>query len=405
MEDSKMKKILILVLLVIIAGTLLSQKRYYKGNTHTHSYPKSSDADAAWTPEYSIALYKSKGYDFLVFTDHGAYWYASGYSTPDFTVISGSEAGLSGGYRGHFTAMKITSNISGSGKTFQQLIDAITAQGGVPFLNHPRWATIPLSALQIINEMKTNLFHVEVYNGVTDTPTSYDTSLWDSVLTTGRKFFGVASDDAHKESHQGKGWICIYAYSNHPDTIVNAIHRGDFYASNGIVLDTVGYAYDRIYIKSANGSTIKFIGSGGKILQTNNGNEATYFVKGDEGYVRAQISNAQNQTAWIQPMMLPNPTESDTKESSIPESPILFQNYPNPFNPTTAISYQLSVHSFVDLRIFDVLGKEVTTLTNEEKLKGRYTTTWEANDKPSGVYYCRLMAGEFVQTRRMVLVR
>jgi len=295
----------VLLLLLLAATVADAQKRYYKGNTHTHCYPKSSDIkDTTYSGGRVVADYKARGYDFLLFTDHVNYWNASELSTPDFTVISGSEAGLSKGYKGHFTAMGTTSNISGSGKTFQQLIDAVVSEGGIPFLNHPRWPTIPLSALQVINEMKNNLSHLEIYNGVTDSPTTFDTSLWDSVLTTGRIMYGVASDDSHKPSNQGKGWICVYASSREQSELVEAIRRGDFYASNGIVLDTIGYAGDHLYVKSANGTSIRFVGRGGQKLSTINAAEGTYLVRGSEGYVRAEIANDQNQTAWTQPMRL-----------------------------------------------------------------------------------------------------
>lgn len=301
----------ILLLLLLAATVVIAQKRYYKGNTHTHCYPKSSDiTDTTYSSKRVVADYKARGYDFLLFTDHVNYWNADGLSTPDFTVISGSEAGLSRGYKGHFTAMGTRSNISGRGMTFQQLIDTIASEGGIPFLNHPRWSTIPLSALQVINEMKNNLSHLEIYNGVTDSPTTFDSSLWDSVLTTGRIMYGVASDDSHKPSNQEKGWICVYASSREQNQLVEAIQKGDFYASNGIVLDTIGYAGDHLYVKSANGTIIRFVGRGGQLLSTINSAEGTYRVSGSEGYVRAEISNDQNQTAWTQPMMLaPAPAE------------------------------------------------------------------------------------------------
>lgn len=324
--DQQMKTKLVLLLVIAVCSIALAQKRYYKGNTHTHSSPLSGDAAITWTPDKVVSSYKAAGYDFLVITNHVAYWNFDSLTTPDFTVFSGEEAGISGGGRwGHFTAMRIHSKISGRDKTHQQLLDEIADQGGLGFLNHPRWPVIPINALQVINDMKQNLRHVEVYNGNTDKPTTFDTSLWDSVLTTGRLMFGVASDDAHKESHLGKGWICVYASSSNPDTLFNAIRNGDFYASNGIVLDTVGYSPDKIFVRSTNGTKITFIGNSGKILATFDSSAATYTIKGNEGYVRAQISNSQNQTAWIQPYMLPRTTKVGRGESSpVPDSPTLF---------------------------------------------------------------------------------
>jgi hypothetical protein len=201
--------------------------------------------------------------------------------------------------------MKINSKIVGRNKTHQELLDEIASQGGLGFLNHPRWPVIPISASKIIDSMKQNLRHVEVYNGNTDKPTRFDTSLWDSVLTTGRVLFGVASDDTHKEAHFGKGWICVYASSRNPDTLFNAIRNGEFYASNGIVIDSVGSGPEKLLVRSSNGTRITFIGSSGRILEVVNATEATYTVRGDEGYVRAEVSNNLDQTAWIQPLMIP----------------------------------------------------------------------------------------------------
>jgi hypothetical protein len=90
-------------------------------------------------------------------------------------------------------------------------------------------------------------------------------------------------------------------------------------------------------------------------------------------------------------------------EGSIPSVPQLLQNYPNPFNPTTTIRYQLSAVSKANLKIYDVLGREVTTLINEIQSAGTHTITWAAATIPSGVYFYRLNANGIVQTRKMIL--
>jgi photosystem II stability/assembly factor-like uncharacterized protein len=103
------------------------------------------------------------------------------------------------------------------------------------------------------------------------------------------------------------------------------------------------------------------------------------------------------------------------EENKIPETFGLSQNYPNPFNPATVISYQLPINSLVTIKIFDVLGKEVVELVNEEKPAGRYEVKFsakggsasggEASSLSSGVYLYRIQAGEFVQTRKMILTK
>ena len=84
----------------------------------------------------------------------------------------------------------------------------------------------------------------------------------------------------------------------------------------------------------------------------------------------------------------------------------LQQNYPNPFNPSTVLSYQLAVNSKVNLKIFDPLGNEVTTLVNEEQPVGKYSINFNAtNNLVSGVYFYQLRAGNFLQTNKMILLR
>ena len=89
-------------------------------------------------------------------------------------------------------------------------------------------------------------------------------------------------------------------------------------------------------------------------------------------------------------------------------SPVEFaleQNYPNPFNPTTTINYSIPEAGNVELRVYDVLGKEVVTLVNEEKAPGNYTAVLNASSFASGVYIYRLQTGSLSQTRKMILMK
>jgi len=83
----------------------------------------------------------------------------------------------------------------------------------------------------------------------------------------------------------------------------------------------------------------------------------------------------------------------------------LFQNYPNPFNGNSIIKYSIPKSSQVQIKVFDVLGSEIETLLNEEKPVGTYELNWNASNLPSGVYFYRLRAGDFVQTRKMILLK
>ena len=83
----------------------------------------------------------------------------------------------------------------------------------------------------------------------------------------------------------------------------------------------------------------------------------------------------------------------------------LSNNYPNPFNPSTTIKYQIPELSFITLKVFDVLGNEITTLVNDERAAGRYEVQFKASTLTSGTYFYRMQVGHFVQTRKMILLK
>jgi hypothetical protein len=108
-------------------------------------------------------------------------------------------------------------------------------------------------------------------------------------------------------------------------------------------------------------------------------------------------------------------SDVDGEVVQVPTRFALEQNYPNPFNPTTNIEFRIAKVSatggsasggeLVTLKIFDVLGREVATLVNEERRAGIYRVTWDASRLPSGVYFYRIRAGDYVETKKMVFAK
>lgn len=96
---------------------------------------------------------------------------------------------------------------------------------------------------------------------------------------------------------------------------------------------------------------------------------------------------------------------STGSQSTIVKGYGLMQNYPNPFNPSTVISYQIPVQAFVSVKVFDVLGKEVANLINEAQTAGEHTIEFNGVNLPSGVYYYRIEANDFIDTKKMLLVK
>jgi beta-glucosidase len=93
------------------------------------------------------------------------------------------------------------------------------------------------------------------------------------------------------------------------------------------------------------------------------------------------------------------------EHASAPQRFQLFPNYPNPFNPSTTIKYQIPQTSLVTLKVFDILGREIAFLVNEEKSVGTYNIQWDASTRSSGVYFYRLHAGSFIETKKMILLK
>jgi len=91
--------------------------------------------------------------------------------------------------------------------------------------------------------------------------------------------------------------------------------------------------------------------------------------------------------------------------NTLPPKFDLAQNFPNPFNPSTSIKYQISEFCYVTLKVFDVLGNEIETLINEEKLAGNYEITFNGTALSSGVYYYQLKAGNFIDTKKFELIK
>lgn len=122
------------------------------------------------------------------------------------------------------------------------------------------------------------------------------------------------------------------------------------------------------------------------------------------------FSNAEGPGGFISGARI-NGNSYGTITSSISESPSVITKFhlapafPNPFNPSTTISYEVPSRSDVKLVIYNVLGQEVATVVDEQKQAGRYSLEWNASNVPSGVYFYRLQAGSFVETKKLVLIR
>ena len=169
------------------------------------------------------------------------------------------------------------------------------------------------------------------------------------------------------------------------------------------------------FVDTANGwiAGFDYLNRRSIILKTNDGGETWIEQNGPNTGGLRNLFFINENTGWVVGDGIFKTTTGgfvsvdDHGESSnnAPGEIILFQNYPNPFNPSTTIHYQLSKAGFVSLKIYDLLGREVSTLVDKWQPEGDYKVDWDANGLHSSVYFCRLKVEEFIVTRKLIFVK
>lgn len=160
-------------------------------------------------------------------------------------------------------------------------------------------------------------------------------------------------------------------------------------------------------------SNIGFIVTSNNGLNWNQRNEGLVSLRINDIVIIDNMIFAGTETEGLWKRPLSEVVGIKSMNSKIPNSFSLSQNYPNPFNPSTNIKYQIARSDFVTLKIFDILGKEVTTLVNEKQSPGTFEVNWNATEYPSGVYFYKLITVDpeaspgqvYTETKRMVLIK
>lgn len=301
--------------------------RWYRGNTHTHTL--NSDGDS--TPDDVVRWYRENGYQFLVLTDHN---FLTAVDTLNalhgadgkFLVIRGEE--VSDQYDKkplHMNGLNLQQLVqpqagSSVSDVLQRNLDAIRKADGIPHINHPnfQWAITTADLLKLRNNTLFEIYngHPTVNNvGGGDSPGLEE--MWDQILTSGQQLYGIAVDDAHvfkrpwdrNAARPGRGWVVVRTPSLEPRAIVNALDRGEFYASTGVQLERISVTPQGLTIAIApvpatSKFRTQFVGRGGKVLKEVVTNPAAYTFTGDEGYVRARVIESNGHMAWVQPVFL-----------------------------------------------------------------------------------------------------
>jgi len=192
----------------------------------------------------------------------------------------------------------------------------------------------------------------------------------------------------------------------------------DVFAANHIIKfgDTLGTNYSPSELSVAVGDTVTWQGTftGHPLSSTSVPEGAAGFHNGSGitySYI-VQVPGSYNYECDIHALSGMTGSFSATlsaiDENNLSDQPRVFrldQNYPNPFNPNTIINFELPATNHVDLSIYNLLGQKVTTLLSEVRSSGIHQIEWNASNFSSGIYFYRLVAGEFTQVRQMFLIR
>lgn len=110
-------------------------------------------------------------------------------------------------------------------------------------------------------------------------------------------------------------------------------------------------------------------------------------------------------SVWMNILDFNNPTNIVTKTEEYPLQYYLSQNHPNPFNPTTTIEYSLPSYEHVKIEVYDLLGREIITLVDEDKLAGSYKVEFDGSGLTSGIYFYKLQAGRYTEAKKLLLIK
>lgn len=306
---------------------------YLKGQLHVHT---NNSGDSATPPARVASWYAEHGFDFIVLTDHNRISSLAD-PPPGLLVIPGVEltqnldtcdpppvdprTGCLLHVNALFVAERQLVSIPPAESAsrlalYTNALDETRALGGIAQLDHPNFHWGADAAL-IGDLAKRGLVLFEVANQSSDVANEGDAAhpsteaLWDAVLTAGGRIYGTATDDAHQYDDADafrargdvpdtgdRGWVMVDAPRD-PAAIRDALARGDFYSSNGVVLRRIDRTADTLTIEAEGEADFAFIGDGGRVLGRAHGTTASIPITGT--YVRATVTDARGRRAWVQP--------------------------------------------------------------------------------------------------------
>ena len=307
----------------------MNSKNWLKGNLHTHT----TNSDGDDSPEHVAEWYHEHGYDWLCLSDHDHITILEGSAAEmaKWPLLVRGEEVTSRNSSGpvHVNGYGVTELVIASDSTdivtaMRENVEGIIAAGGMASINHPnyRWSFDNQEMMQVEGYQ-----FMEIFNGH---PVSHNNGgggsastlgIWDSLLSAGRRVWGIAVDDAHNYvdefapnlSNPGRGWVQVKAASLSQQDILDAMAEGDFYASTGVIIGDMSTGTREIKIEidpetytdgtEAKYSTM-FTGANGRLLYESISNSPSYKPTRLDGYVRATVYSSKGTRAWTQPVYM-----------------------------------------------------------------------------------------------------
>ncbi len=273
---------------------------WLKGNLHAHT----SNSDGTRTPQTVVDEYAARGYDFLMISDHDTITGLAPLDRHGMILIPGSEVTADGPHVLHVGAQRAVD----PNPDRQKVIDAIFADGGMAVLSHPNWEKEFAHCPQDLLETWRGYTGIEIYNGVIrsheGSPLAVDR--WDRLLGIGRKVWGFANDDCHHAGQSGIAWNMVQCADRSANSIVDALRRGAFYASTGVVIESIRVCGHTISVHTQNAQRIVVNSDFARRQAAGDGTSFTYTVPDTikELYVRFECWGPSEAMAWTQPFFL-----------------------------------------------------------------------------------------------------
>jgi len=402
-------KQLLLILFYLGIFSLNAQSRYYKAQMHCHT----TNSDGGYSPQDLVLKYKADGYEIMMITDHNHLTLPSEVNVPGVLCIASEEITFERHMNGFFLNRVI---IPTTDFTCQQAIDSVKSQGGLIMLNHycegpitdDDWA---VSAQEILT-FNNGPDMLEIWNTGTETiQTNDDKSIWDAVLTAGKKVWGCATDDFHPSVSElieyNKGWNMIWLDSLCEQNVFDALVRGDFYASTGVEIShysVTDYGSHKIINIQSNADKIAFWGPNHQKITEFNGSNATFTLQNHQ-YIRAELTKTGflgmgNKYAWTQPVYLENNTSIPDIN---PEMSLLI--YPNPAQSNVKVEFMLPYDSEVSINISDLTGRTVHNIIEMFHASGSYQYNVPVHNLSNGLYIFNFSTTKHQKTLRLHITR